>query len=424
MKPYASLTKEQQQQELQQLTASYSKIKALGLNLNMSRGKPSSEQLDSVNGILSVLSRPEDCFDGKLDTRNYGELLGIPSARALFADLLDTVPEKVMVGGSASLQLMYDLIAKAYTHGLLHSPQPWSRLEKVKFLCPVPGYDRHFKVSESFGMEMILTPMKDDGPDMDFIEGAVQDPAVKGIWCVPKFSNPEGIVYANEVLQRFVSLKPAATDFTVMWDNAYCVHEFATEYTPFPDILSLAAKAGTEDMFYEFASTSKITFPGAGISCMACSVKNNEYIKSLLTAQIISYDKVNQLRHVRFLQNKQHTLEIMKGHASILGPKFALVLESLDKEIAPLGIAEYGRPQGGYFVSFYAMPGTAKRIHALVKDAGVVLTGPGATYPHGVDPDDSNLRIAPSFPPLHELKQAMEVFCLCVKIASLEKLLA
>ena len=359
MKPYASMTKDEQRAELKALQEQYAEIKAKGVSLNMARGKPSSEQLDIISDMLTVLSKPEDCYDGKLDVRNYGELLGIPSARALFADILDTVPEKVIVGGSASLQLMFDLISKAYTHGLLHSPAPWAKLSKVKFLCPAPGYDRHFTVSSTFGMELVYVPMTESGPDMDFVENAVKDPDVKGIWCVPKYSNPDGIIYSNQTIDRFVHLKPAAPDFTIMWDNAYCIHEVIGDYVPFPDILSLAAAAGTEDMFYEFASTSKVTYPGAGISCMASSVANVEHIKKILTAQIISYDKVNQLRHVKYLKNKENTLALMKKHAAVLGPKFTAVLDALDKEIAPLEIATWRRPKGGYFVSVYAMPGTA-----------------------------------------------------------------
>ena len=332
MKPYASMTKDEQNAELKALREQYAEIKAKGVSLNMARGKPSSAQLDIVSDMLTVLSTAEDCYDGKLDVRNYGELLGIPSARALFADILDTVPEKVIVGGSASLQLMFDLISKAYTHGLLHSPAPWAKLSKVKFLCPAPGYDRHFTVSSTFGMELITVPMTEFGPDMDFVENAVKDPDVKGIWCVPKYSNPDGIIYSTETIDRFVHLKPAAPDFTIMWDNAYCIHEVIGNYVPFPDILSLAAAAGTEDMFYEFASTSKVTYPGAGISCMASSVANVEHIKKILTAQIISYDKVNQLRHVKYLKDKATTLELMKKHAGVLGPKFTVVLDALDRK--------------------------------------------------------------------------------------------
>jgi DNA-binding transcriptional MocR family regulator len=317
---------------------------------------------------------------------------------------------------------MYDLIAKATTHGLLHSPRPWSQEPVVKFLCPSPGYDRHFKISESFGMELITIPMTPTGPDMDAVEEAVKDPTVKGIWCVPKYSNPDGIIYSEETIDRIANLKPAAPDFTVIWDNAYCVHEIYGEFRPFRDILTLCREAGNPDMVFEFASTSKITFPGAGVAVMAASVENQKYMASLLTYQTISYDKLNQLRHVRFLKNKEGVLELMQEHAKILQPKFSAVLDALDQEIAPLEIAQWTKPMGGYFVSFNAMEGTAKRALALCKEAGVVMTGAGATFPYGKDPKDSNIRIAPSLPPVEELKQAMEIFCICVRMAALEKL--
>lgn len=424
MKPYASMTKDEQLAELKALQEKYAAFKAKGLSLNMARGKPSSEQLDIVSDMLTVLSKPEDCYDGKLDVRNYGELLGIPSARALFADILDTVPEKVIVGGSASLQLMFDLISKAYTHGLLHSPAPWAKLDKVKFLCPAPGYDRHFGISESFGMELITVPMTAEGPDMDVVEALARDPEVKGMWCVPKYSNPDGIIYSAETIRRIASLQHAAPDFLLMWDNAYCVHEFEGEYVPFPDILKECAKYGNEDMVFEFASTSKITFPGAGISVFVCSERNMAYMKKLLNAQIISYDKVNQLRHVRYLKDKEHVLALMKRHAQILGPKFRCVLDSLEKEIAPLGIAGWQRPKGGYFVSVNTMPGIAKATWKLCKEAGLTMTGAGATFPYGRDPRDSNMRVAPSLPPIEQLEQAMEIYCTSMKLAALEKLLA
>ena len=372
--------------------------------------------------MLTVLTDPADCMDGSVDVRNYGELTGIPSAKRLFADLLGTDPEEILVGGNASLNLMYDLIAKAYTHGLLHSDRPWSKEETVKFLCPSPGYDRHFKICASFGMEMITIPMTADGPDMDAVEEAVRDPAVKGMWCVPKYSNPEGIVYSDAVVDRIAALRPAAPDFALMWDNAYCVHEIYGEFVPFRDILTLCREQGNADMVYEFASTSKITFPGAGVAVMAASRDNQKYYESLLTFQTISYDKVNQLRHVRYLKDKAGVLALMQRHAAILAPKFTAVLDALRTEIAPLQIATWTEPKGGYFVSVNAMPGTAKRVVALMKEAGVILTGAGATYPYGKDPADSNIRIAPSLPPVEELQQAMEVFCLCLRIAALEKL--
>ena len=422
MKPYAQYSKAERETELAALHEQLLKAESLHLNLNMARGKPSKQQLDMVSDMLTVLSDPADCFDGGIDVRNYGELSGLPSAKKLFAEILGTKPEEIFVGGNASLNLMFDLISKAYTHGLKHSPRPWSREPVVRFLCPSPGYDRHFKVSESFGMELICIPMTENGPDMDMVEQAVQDPTVKGMWCVPKYSNPDGIVYSDETIDRIAALRPAAPDFALMWDNAYCIHEIYGEFIPFRDILSLCRAQGNADMVYEFASTSKITFPGAGVACMATSEDNLKYLLSILGMQTISYDKVNQLRHVRYLKDKAHTLALMQKHAAVLAPKFTAVLDTLEAEIEPLGIAHWTRPKGGYFISFYAMPGTAKRALALCKEAGVTMTGAGATYPYGRDPQDSNIRIAPSLPPVEELKQAMQIFCLCVKIAALEKL--
>ncbi len=422
MKPYAQYTKQERTEELMALRERLQSYQALKLNLNMARGKPSKAQLDLVSDLLTVLTDPADCMDGGIDARNYGELSGLPSAKKLFAELLGTKPEEILVGGNASLNLMYDLIAKAWTHGLKHSPRPWSQEPVVRFLCPAPGYDRHFKISESFGMELICIPMTQTGPDMDAVEAAVRDPAVKGMWCVPKYSNPDGIVYSEETVDRIAALRPAAPDFALMWDNAYCIHEIYGEFIPFRDMLSVCRAQGNADMVYEFASTSKITFPGAGVACMAASEENLKYLLSLLSFQTISYDKVNQLRHVRYLKDRTHTLALMRKHAGLLAPKFTAVLDALEREIAPLDIARWTRPQGGYFISFYAMPGTAKRVLALCREAGVTMTPAGATFPYGVDPQDSNIRIAPSLPPVEELRQAMEIFCLCVKIAALEKL--
>ena len=422
MKPYDQLTAEERKSEYETLMSEYDRLKARKLSLNMARGKPGREQLDLVSDILTVLSDPNDCVDAGIDVRNYGELSGLPSAKRLFAELLGTKPEQIFVGGNASLNLMYDLIAKAYTHGLRQSPRPWSREEKVRFLCPAPGYDRHFKISESFGMELVTVPMTEDGPDMNVVEAAVKDPCVKGIWCVPKYSNPDGIVYSDAVIERLAALRPAAPDFALMWDNAYCVHEIFGGFVPFRDMLSLCAAHGNADMVYEFASTSKITFPGAGVAVMASSENNLKYLEGLLTYQTISYDKVNQLRHVKYLKDKAHTLELMQRHAAILAPKFTAVLDALETQIAPLGIARWTKPRGGYFVSLYAMKGTAKRVVLLMKEAGVTLTGAGATYPYGVDPDDSNIRIAPSLPPVGELRQAMDALCICLRLAALEKL--
>lgn len=421
---YSSMSKAQLQAEYDAVAKDFEALKAKGLKLDMSRGKPSKAQLDLVSGILTTLTTPEECMAEGTDVRNYGELAGLPCARKYFAEILGCQPDECFIGGNASLTLMYDTIAKAYTHGLLHSEKPWAKLDKVKFLCPAPGYDRHFKISQSFGMEMITIEMTETGPDMDAVEEAVKDPAVKGMWCVPKYSNPEGVVYSEETIRRIAGLKPAAPDFLLMWDNAYCIHEFDGDYVPFPDIIALCREAGNPDMVFEYASTSKVTFPGAGISLMASSVDNIKYMLSLLGIQTISYDKVNQLRHVRFLKDKATTLELMKKHAAIMKPKFDAVVSALDKEIAPLGIAQWKRPKGGYFVSVDTMDGLAKRTLALCKEAGVVMTGAGATFPYGVDPRDRNIRIAPSLPPVEELEQAIAVFCTCLKLAALEKLLA
>ena len=420
MTAYPKMTAEERKAEYAKVTQEYEDLKARGLKLNMARGKPGKAQLDLVSDIFSLMQKPEDYVSDGIDVRNYGELSGLPAAKRLFAEILGCRPEQVFVGGNASLQLMYDTISKAYTHGLLHSERPWCKEPVVKFLCPSPGYDRHFKVTESFGFELVTIPMTDEGPDMDAVEEAIKDPAVKGMWNVPKYSNPDGIIYSAETIRRIASMKPAAPDFLLMWDNAYCIHEFEGDYVEFPDILAECAKYGNADMVFEFASTSKVTLPGAGISCFACSEANMAYMEKLLTVQVISFDKVNQQRHVLYLKDKAHTLELMKKHAAIMGPKFRCVVDALDREIAPLEIASWRRPKGGYFVSLNAMPGTAKRTLALCKEAGVTMTGAGATYPYGKDPQDSNIRIAPSLPPVEELEQAIAVLCVCLKMAALE----
>lgn len=422
MKAYRELTRAERQTEYAAVRAAYDNQKAQGLKLNMARGKPSRDQLDLVTPMLSLVTRPEDFGADGIEERNYGEVAGLPAAKALFAEILGCKSEQVFVGGNASLQLMYDAISKAFTHGLLHSEQPWSKLGEVKWLCPVPGYDRHFMVTQSFGVKLINVPMTADGPDMDIVEELVKDPAVKGMWNVPKYSNPEGVVYSEETVRRLAALKPAAPDFMLMWDNAYCIHEFEGEFVPFPDILSLCEKYGNADMVFEFASTSKITLPGAGVACFACSEANMEYMEKLINVQIISYDKINQLRHVKYLKDKAHTLELMKKHAAIMGPKFKAVTETLAREVGPLDLATWHDPKGGYFVSVNTLPGLAKRTLALCKEAGVIMTSAGATFPYGVDPKDSNIRVAPSLPPVEELQQAMEVFCCCLKLAALEQL--
>ena len=418
---YMDLSAAAWQQEYDKVSAEYEGWKAKGLKLNMARGKPGKKQLELSNSLLTVLSDPADCIVSGVDARNYGELKGLASARALFAELLGCKDSQVFVGGNASLQLMYDTVSKAYTHGLLHSEKPWCKEESIKWLCPAPGYDRHFKITESFGFELITIPMTENGPDMDIVENLIKDPSVKGMWNVPKYSNPDGIIYSDETIERIAKMKPAAPDFLLMWDNAYCIHEFDGDFVPFPDILSECEKYGNADMVFEFASTSKVTLPGAGISCFACSEANMDYMTKLIGIQAISFDKMNQLRHVKFLQNKKHTLALMKEHAKILKPKFDMVVETLEREIKPLGIASWHTPKGGYFVSVNTAPGLAKRTLALAKEAGVVMTSAGATYPYGHDPLDSNIRVAPSLPPVEELEQAMAVFCCCLKLAALEK---
>lgn len=420
---YSCRTKEELLAEQEKLLARYAQLKEEKLKLDMSRGKPSKLQLDLVSDMLTVLTDSQQCMINGVDCRNYGDLAGLPCAREYWADVLGCKPSQTFVGGNASLSLMHDLIVRAYTHGLPDSPRPWCREEKVKFLCPSPGYDRHFRITENLGFELITVPMTPDGPDMDLVETLVQDPTVKGIWCVPKFSNPQGYTYSEETVDRFIHLKPAAPDFVIMWDNAYCVHEFTGEFEPFRDIISACAEAGRPNMPYEFASTSKITFPGAGISVMASSEENIAYHLKLISVQTISYDKVNQLRHVLYLKDRAHTLELMKKHGKIMAPKFEMVLKMLRAQLTNKGIAHWHHPNGGYFVCVAAMPGTAKRTLELCRQAGVIMTEAGATYPYGVDPQDSMIRIAPSLPPVEELEKAMHVFCTSLRLAALEKIL-
>ena len=424
MKQYADMTRQELLAERELVAAQYDALKARGLSLNMARGKPGKAQLDMTSEMMDILKADSDYQCDGIDVRNYGNLDGLPSCKALFAELLGVKPENVFCGGNASLTLMYDTISKAYTHGRVMSDKPWAKLDKVKWLCPAPGYDRHFAISQSFGMEMITVPMTSEGPDMDLVEELIRDGDVRGMWCVPKYSNPDGIVYSAETIRRIASMKPAAKDFLLMWDNAYCVHEFFGDYLPFPDILGECEKYGNADMVFEFASTSKITFPGAGVSVFACSENNMAYMKKLLNVQMISFDKVNQLRHVRYLKDKAGVLALMKRHAEILGPKFQCVLDWLDREIAPRGIASWQKPKGGYFVSVNTMSGIAKATWKLCKEAGLTMTGAGATFPYGRDPQDSNMRVAPSLPPIDQLEQAMEIYCVSMRLAALQKLLA
>ena len=395
--------------------------KARGLSLNMARGKPSLEQLELSRGLFTALDF-DDCMDDGVDARNYGELAGMPSARKYWAELLDIHPDQCFVGGSSSLNMMYDFIAKAWSNGLLHSEKPWSQQPGIKFLCPVPGYDRHFRITQSFGIELIPVKTTQAGPDMDQVERLAADPLVKGIWCVPKYSNPDGNIYSDETIRRFAALKPAAPDFVVVWDNAYCVHEIRGDFVPFPDILAMCAQEGSPDLVVEFASSSKITVPGAGMSVMAASAANIEYLCQLASAQMISGDKVNQLRQVKFLKDKAHTLNLMKKHGELLRVRFDAFLKELDEEIKPLDIARWTNPQGGYFISLYTRPGCARRTVELCREAGLVMTDAGAAYPYGDDPEDSHIRIAPSFPPLEDVELAAKLFCVCLKLAALEKM--
>lgn len=408
-----------------ELMAEYENKKGLGLSFSMARGKPSAEQLELSMPMLNIIDENTKMVgEDKFDFRNYGVLSGIKEAKKLFADILDVKPENIVLYGSASLTLMYDTISRAYIKGILGST-PWSKLDKVKFLCPVPGYDRHFTICEFFGIEMINVPMNEDGPDMDMVEKLVaEDSAIKGIWCVPKYSNPSGYVYSDEVVRRFANLKPAAEDFRIYWDNAYIIHHlYRDNQAQILNIIEECEKAGNPDMVYEFCSTSKVTFPGAGVSAMAASEANIKSTVSMMNAQIISHDKLNQLRHVLFFPNMDALNEHMMKHADIMRPKFEAVCDMLSRELGDLNIAKWTKPIGGYFIGFDAMKGCAKKIVAMCKDAGVVMTDAGATYPYGNDPDDSNIRIAPSFPTIDELKEACEVFILCVKIASIEKIL-
>lgn len=421
---YCELSAEALQQLLAELNKEYEAMKAKGLKLDMSRGKPSAAQLSISNDMLDVLNSQSDCKDSDgIDCRNYGNLEGIPQARKLMGDLMRVPAENVLVCGNASLNIMYDCVSRAMTFGILGC-RPWSKLPKVKFLCPAPGYDRHFKITELFGIEMINIPMTDDGPDMNMVEKLVsEDSSVKGIWCVPKYSNPQGVVYSDETVRRFANLKPAAKDFRIFWDNAYLCHHIYDENIEILEILSECEKAGNPDMVYEFCSTSKVTFAGGGISAIATSLANLEWIKQSLTVQTISYDKLNQLRHVLYFENADAIRAHMRKHADFMRPKFDAVLEKLEKELGGTGIASWKKPMGGYFISFETMEGCAKAVVAKCKEAGVVLTGAGATYPYGIDPKDSNIRLAPSFPTPEELSEAAELFTLCVKIVSVEKLL-
>ena len=422
---YNDMSKEELLALKESLNKEYAEAKAKGLALDMSRGKPSAKQLDVSLGLLDTINSSSDlkALDGT-DCRNYGVLDGIPEAKKLMADMMGTTPDHVIVYGNASLNIMYDQISRAYTHGILGNT-PWCKLDKVKFLCPVPGYDRHFAITERFGIEMINIPMSESGPDMGMVEEYVSnDASVKGIWCVPKYSNPQGYTYSEETVKRMAALKPAAEDFRIFWDNAYVIHDlYDDNKDEIADIISECEKAGNPDMVFEFASTSKVSFPGSGIAALATSANNIADIKKQLTIQTIGHDKLNQLRHVRFFKDINGLKEHMRKHAEFMRPKFEAVESVLEEELGGLGIGLWTEPKGGYFISFEAMDGCAKAIVAKCKEAGVKLTGAGATFPYGKDPKDSNIRIAPSFPTPEEMKQAADLFVLCVKLVSVEKLL-
>ena len=424
MKAYQELSKEELEALQKELSAAYEDAKGKGLSLDMSRGKPAPAQLDLGMELMDALNASSDMkTEAGLDVRNYGVLDGIPEAKKLMADIMGVQADQVIVCGNASLNIMYDTISRSMTHGVMGST-PWCKLDKIKFLCPAPGYDRHFAITQHFGIEMITIPMTSNGPDMDLVEKYVADESVKGIWCVPKYSNPQGYSYSDETVKRFAALKPAAKDFRIFWDNAYAIHDlYEDRQDTILEILSECEKAGNPDMVYEFCSTSKVSFAGAGIAAVASSKANLDFMKKSMTIQTIGYDKINQLRHVRYYKDINGIKAHMKKHAAQLRPKFEAVLKVLDTELSGLGIGQWTKPNGGYFISFDAMDGCAKKIVAKCKEAGVVLTGAGATFPYGQDPKDSNIRIAPSFPSPEDMAKATDLFVLCVKLVSVEKLL-
>ena len=425
MKSYKSMSQEELSALYEELKKEYIDAKGKGLNLNMARGKPSKAQLDMSMDILDALSSKDNAItESGIDSRNYGDLTGIPEAKQLMADVMGTDPQNAIVFGNASLPIMYDTVARSYCFGV-NGSTPWCKLDKVKWLCPVPGYDRHFAITEQFGIEMITIPMNSEGPDMELVKKYVEeDETIKGIWCVPKYSNPTGITFSDSVVRAFAALKPAAEDFRIFWDNAYAVHDlYEDKKDELIDILSECALNGNEDMVYEFCSTSKVSFAGAGIAAMATSEKNRKWVESTMTIQTIGYDKMNQLRHVRYFKDIDGLKVHMKKHADMLRPKFEAVLKCFESELGGLDIATWTEPKGGYFISFDAMEGCAKEIVAKCKEAGVTLTGAGATYPYKKDPKDSNIRIAPSFPTPEEMELASRVFVLCVKLVTIEHLL-
>ena len=425
MKPYTEMTREELQEEFKKLKVEFERYQAMNLNLDMSRGKPCKEQLDLSVGLMDALNSEVDlsCEDGT-DCRNYGVLGGIQEARQLMGDMMENNPDNILIYGNSSLSIMYDSISRSMTHGVMGST-PWCKLDKVKFLCPVPGYDRHFAITEYFGIEMIPVPMHEDGPDMDMVEKLVsEDESIKGIWCVPKYSNPQGYSYSDATVRRFARLEPAARDFRIYWDNAYGIHHLYDDDQDYLiEILAECKRAGHPDMVYKFASTSKVTFPGSGISAIATSFNNLEDIKEQLRHQTIGYDKVNQLRHVRFFGDIHGMVEHMRKHADIIRPKFEMVEDIFEKNLGGLGICTWTKPKGGYFISFDGLPGTAKRIVDKTKKGGVTLTKAGSTWPYGKDPYDTNIRIAPTYPSMDNLRTAAQLFTVCVRYISVKKLI-
>ncbi len=424
MEALKNYTVRQLEELLRELMEEYRGYQARGLALDMSRGKPNTDQLDLCQGMLDTVSSSLGAVSGSgVDCRNYGLLEGLPEVRRLLADMLNVREDEIIVGGNSSLNMMYDCMSRALLYGVYGSDKPWCKEPEIKFLCPVPGYDRHFAITQHFGIKMINIDMTPEGPDMDQVEKYVADPSVKGIWCVPKYSNPTGVTYSNRVVRRFAKLRPAAQDFRIFWDNAYTIHDLYEEGDTLLDLFALLKDEDKEDMVFIFGSTSKISFAGAGLAAVAASTNNIRFMMQQMAIQTISYDKISQLMHVRFFGDYSGIKAHMKKHAAILRPKFELVEDILAEELSGLEVARWTKPRGGYFISFETMPGCAKRTVALCKEAGVVLTAAGAAFPYGIDPKNSNIRIAPSYPTLGELETAARLFCLAVKIASVENLL-